>query len=136
MRFNLGNSNILYIFDTKNFENYLYYIVFWHISSILIIITITTYMLLFYSAYTVPLDPHVVYYLLFTIHLSFFKTGKTETIHCCRLIIPHIPPTIKANIASLWSTHTKVSALHWYPYYCGLVYHIDIIFRTIQGDYS
>ena len=56
-----------------SFEYYLYYIVFWHISFFSSIITITTYMILFQSAYTVPLDPHLVYYLLLTIHLSFSR---------------------------------------------------------------
>ena len=55
------------------FEYYLYYTVFWNISQLLGIVSITTYMLLFYSAYTVPLDPHIVYYLIFTIYFLFLR---------------------------------------------------------------
>ena len=36
---------------------------------------------------------------------------------------------------SSWSTYTKVSALHWYSYYWYLVYHIDKIVSTKQGEY-
>ena len=63
------------------------------------------------------------------------KTGKTTTIHVCCLITSYTPPTIRANVVSLLSICTKVSALHWYSYYCGLVYRIDKIFRTIQGEF-
>ena len=63
------------------------------------------------------------------------KTRKTATINGFCLTILHTPPTIWANVASLWYTYTKVSALHWYAYYCGLVYCINIIFSTIQGDF-
>ena len=42
----------------------------------------------------------------------------TVTIHGCCLFLSHIFPTIRANIASLWSTNTKVSEIHWWFYYC------------------
>ena len=98
------------------------------------IITITTYMLLFKSAYTVPLNPSC--FLFFASHNAFVvrKTGRTTNIHSCCLIIFHTPPKIRANVASLWFTYTNVSALYWYSYYCGLVYRIYIILSTIQGD--
>ena len=69
--------------------------------------------------------------LCFDIWNIFFvhKTSKTATIHGCCLIILHTLPNIRADVASSWSTYTKVSALHWY-----LVYWIDIIVRAIQGD--
>ena len=39
------------------------------------------------------------------------------TIHgCC--FLSHIFPTIRSNIASSWSTDTKVSAINWGFYYC------------------
>ena len=63
------------------------------------------------------------------------KNVKTATIHGCCLIIFYTPPTIQANIASSWSTYTKVSALYWYLYYFGLVYRINLILRLIQGDF-
>ena len=74
--------------------------------------------------------------LIFVIHNTFVvcKTGKTVTIHGCCFIISHTPPAIRSNVASLWSTKTNISALYWYSYYWGLVYRINIIFRTIQGD--
>ena len=74
--------------------------------------------------------------LFFVIQHTFVvrKTGKNTTIRGCCLIVLHTPPKIWANVASLISTYTKVSALYWYLYYCGLVYRIDKIFRTIQGD--
>ena len=75
-------------------------------------------------------------YIIF-IHNKFVlrKKGKTATIHGCSLFILHTPPTIWANVSSSWYTYKEVRALHLYSYYCGLVYHIDIIFRTIQGDF-
>ena len=47
---------------------------------------------------------------LFIILNTFFvcKTGKIAIIHGCRLIISHTPPTIQANVESLWSTYTKI----------------------------
>ena len=54
------------------FEYYLYYILFRQIFLFSSIINITTYMQ-FFSAYTVILDPHVVYYLLFSIHLLLLQ---------------------------------------------------------------
>ena len=51
------------------------------------------------------------------------------------MIILHTMPIIRANIASSWSAYTKVSALNWYSYYFGFVYCINIISRTIQGDF-
>ena len=74
--------------------------------------------------------------LFFVIHNTCVvpKTGKTMTIHGCCLIISHTPPTIRVNVVSLCYTYTNVIAIHWYSYYYGLVYCIDIIFRTIQGD--
>ena len=62
------------------------------------------------------------------------KTGKTVTIHGCRLIISYTPPKIRAEFASSGSTYKNVSELNWYLCYCGLFYRINIIFRTIQGD--
>ena len=75
--------------------------------------------------------------LLFFIFNTFVirKTGKTATIHGCRLIILHTLPTIPANVASWLSTYTKVYSLNWYSCYCGLVYRIIIILITIQGDF-
>ena len=63
------------------------------------------------------------------------KTGKIATIHGSCLIILHTPPTIRANVASSLYTYAMVSALHWYSYYCGLVYRIDMLFRTIHSDF-
>ena len=74
------------------FEYYLCYIVLWHVSFFSSIITITTYMLLFYSAYTVPMEPHALYYLLFTIHLLF-----TRLVNCdySRLLFDYIAYSAK-----------------------------------------
>ena len=130
--FVLGDSTIRYIYDTHNFN----------------IICIISHSDIFPFLSSLSLQ-HICYYLislhrttgpsrclLFVICNTFLirKTGKTATIHNCCLIISHTPPTIQANVASSWSTYTKVSALHWYSYYCGLVYRIGIIFRTIQGE--
>ena len=107
---------------------------------------IPTYLLFFehyyhYNIYAIILislhltsEPSIC--LFFVICDKFFvhKTGKNATIHSCCLIILHNLPTIQVNIASLWSTYIHVIELHWYSCYCGLVYHIDIIFRPIKGD--
>ena len=49
------------------------------------------------------------------------------------MILLHNFPTVRANIASFLSTYTHVSSLYWYEDHYGLVYRIDILFRTIQG---
>ena len=73
----------------------------------------------------------------FDICNTFFvcKTCKTATIHSFCLIILHTPPTMQSNVTSSRYTYTKVSSIHLYPYYCGLIHCINIIFRTIQGDF-
>ena len=133
MRFKLGAITIRYIYDTHHLN----------------IICIISYFDIFpFFKALLPLQ-HICHFLislhgttgpsrciLFFIHNTFVvhKTGKTATIHGCSLIILHTPPIIRANVASLWYIYTKVSELHWYSYYCGLVYQIAIIFRTVQGD--
>ena len=133
VHFMLGDITIRYIYDTQHLN----------------IICIISYFDIF------PIFCHYYYYNTYAIILirlqrtagpsccQFFvicntfavcKTNKTATTHGCPLIISHTPPTIWANVVSSWSTYTKVIALHWYSYYCGLVYFIDIIFRTIKGD--
>ena len=69
--FKLFNSTIRYVYDTQHL-NIICVISYFNIFPVFFsIITITTCMLLFYTAYTVPLDPHVVYYFLFAINLLF-----------------------------------------------------------------
>ena len=133
VRFMLGDITIRYIYDTQHlniiyiisysdiltfFEHYYYY---------------NTYAIILIGLHRTAGHLHC---LLFVIHNKFsvHKTGKTATIHSCILIKSHTPPKIRAIVASSWYTYTKVSALNWYSYYCGLVYRIYIIFRTIQGD--
>ena len=90
-------------------------------------------MLLFQSAYTVPLDPHIVYSLLFSIHLSFLRPINRDY---SRLSFNYT--TYSANntgkIASLWSTYTNLSEIQWYSYYWYFFYRIETILRTKQGD--
>ena len=66
-------------------------------------------------------------------HFILFKYSKytcrsnnqyTATIHGCCLILSHIFPTIWAKIASLWSTNTRLSGIHWGFYYCYFVYRV------------
>ena len=111
-----------------------------------VLYSIPTYLLFFndyyhYSIYPINLislnrTAGPSHCLFFVIHNIFVicNTCKNATIHGCRLIILHTPTTIRWNVASLWSTYTKVSALHWYSYCWGLVYRINIICRTINGD--
>ena len=133
VRFKLGNSTKRYIYDTQNlniiciilysaifpfFEHYFHFII---------------YAISLVSLHRTYGPSHCLFFVIcnaFVVH----KTGKTAPIHGCCLIILHNPLTIRAKVASLWYTYTKVSALHWYSYYCGLVYSINIIFRTIQGE--
>ena len=68
----LGNITIRYIIDTQHL-NIIHIISYFDIFPFFCIISITTYIILFYSAYTVPLDPPVVYSLVFTIHLLFLR---------------------------------------------------------------
>ena len=77
------------------------------------------------------------HFLFFVIRNTFvvFKTGIITTIHGCCFIISHTPPTIRTNFLSSCSTYTQVSALHWYAYDCGLVCRIDIILKTIRGEF-
>ena len=97
----LGNSNIRYTCDTQNL-NIICIISYFNIFFFSSIIYITTYMILFYSACTVPLDPPVVYYLISTIYLSFLRTinrnysrlsfgyitySSNNTGKCCILVI-------------------------------------------------
>ena len=87
------------------------------------------YAIILISLYRTAGPSRCLFFVIFVL-----KTGKTATIHGCCLIIPHTSPTIRANVAYSWYTYTKVSALYWYLYYSSLVYHIDKILRTIEGD--
>ena len=133
MRFKLGNSTIRYIYDT-------------HHLNIICIISYPNIFTFFghyhhYNIYAIILiglhrtaGPSRC--LWFVIRNTFVvrNTGKTPTINVCCLIISRTPPTIRANVASSWYTYTKLSALHWYSHYFYLVYRIDKILRTKQGD--
>ena len=130
--FKLGNSTIRYICDTQHLIIFCI-ILYSEIFPFLINISITTYMLLFWSAYTVLLDPPVVYYLIFTIHLSLL-----QPINCnySRLSFYYITYSTNntSSISSSWCTDTKVSAIHWYSSYWYFVYCIKNTFRTKKGD--
>ena len=123
MHFMLGNSTIRYIYDTQNLN----------------IICIISYFDLF------PFFEHYFHYNIYvSIWISLHRTAGpshcilfkylqytcpsnyryTATIHGYCLFLSHIFPTIRANNASLWSTNTKVNAIHWWFYYCYLVYRV------------
>ena len=115
------------------FKYYLYNTVFRHIS-FFSIITITPYLWLFEIFYTVRLDHSRCLSVGSCNTIVIFNTGITTTIYGCCLILLHTLPKIWANTASSWSTYTHVSALYWYEDHYGLVYCINVIFRTIQGE--
>ena len=73
------------------------------------------------KTYTVPLDPHIVY--IFN-NYNIFYVLTTDKLDYSRLSFSFITyfPTIRANIASSWSTNTKLSEIHWGFYYCYFVY--------------
>ena len=69
---------IIYIYDTQNL-NTICNISYFNILPLFFCnISITTYMLLFWSAYTVPLHSPVVYYSISTIHLPFLRPIKRK----------------------------------------------------------
>ena len=73
------------------------------------------------KTYTVPLDPHIVYCL--NIYNTFVVlTTDKPWLFTVVVLFSHILPTIQTNVASLSSTNTKVSAIHWGFYYCCFVY--------------
>ena len=90
------------------------------------IITITPYILLFYSAYTIPLDPSCCLSVVIRNTIFILNTVTTVTILVFRLILLHYFLTIQANIASSWSPYTHVSALHWYYDYYSFFYCINV----------
>ena len=132
-QFKLGNSTIIYICDTQHL-NIIPTISYLDIFNFFIVINITPYKLLFYSAYTVPLDPSRCLFVGIINIIIILNAGITTPIHGFFLILSQTLTTLQANIPSSWSTYTHVSALYLYLYYYGLVYHIDILFRTIQCD--
>ena len=100
MRFKLGNSNIRYIYDTQHFNiiriiSYFdIFTFFWHyyhynISAIILI-----------GLHRTAGTSHCLFFVILNTFVVR-KTGKTATIHGCRLIISHTPPTIRADVASL-----------------------------------
>ena len=116
------------------FEYYLYYIVFQHISFLEYYYHYNIYAIVLIRLHRTAGPSRCLFFIICNVFVVC-KTSKTATIHGYCLIVSHTLPTIRANVVYFWSTYTKVSALHWYSYYCGLVYSIDIISRTIQGDF-
>ena len=75
------------------------------------------------KTYTVPLDPHIVY--CFNIYNTFVVL-TTDNRDYSRLLFSFITyfPTIRANIASSWSTNKSISVINWGFYYCYFVYRV------------
>ena len=108
MRFKLGESTIICIYDTQHLniiciisysDIFPYFQHYYHYNIYVIIL-----MSLHCTAVTSSC-------LLFVIHNKFIvcNTGKITTIHVCRLIIFHTPPTIQANIAYFFVGFSKTA---------------------------
>ena len=103
---------------STSFEYYIYYIIFWHIS-FFCVISLTTSLLLFYSAYTIMLDPHIVY----SSHIHNISVVlTTDKLRLFEIVIVITSP----SIASLTLLSSSVSALFWnFEHFC-LMYVINI----------
>ena len=64
------------------------------------------------------------YCILFKCLQYIYRSNDRQTvnIHDCCFLLSRLFPTMLANISSMWSTNTKLSAIHWGFYYCYFVY--------------